>query len=109
MSAHQLLIFPSQVSPAVARRSDPVTSHMAASAVNVGLSQMLVLSVLKKIGEGTDEQIYEAITLFGNAISPSGSRTRRKELVAAGLIKDSGRVGVTKSGRKTIIWEAVRD
>lgn len=88
-----------------ARHSDPITSHLAASVVNVGLSQMLVLEVLTKIGEGTDEQIYEAATLFGQTISPSGSRTRRKELTDAGYIKNSGRLGVTKAGRKTIIWE----
>lgn len=108
MSAHQLLFFPEPPS-AHARHSDPATSHMAASVVNCGLGQMLVLSILKKIGEGTDEAIYEAITLFGaRPISQSGARTRRKELTRAGLIKDSGRRGVTKSGRQTIIWEACK-
>lgn len=91
-----------------ARHSDPITSEMAAATVNIGLSQMLVLAALQRIGEATDEQLHEAITLFGNVISPSGSRTRRKELTDAGYIKNSGRLGVTKAGRKTIIWEACK-
>lgn len=98
----QLFILPQA---AHARHSDPPTSHLAASAVNVGLSQMLVLSALTKIGEATDEQLFEAITLFGNTISQSGARTRRKELTDAGYVRDSGRTALTKAGRKTIIWE----
>lgn len=103
----QLLFFP-EPPTAHARHSDPPTSFMAANTVNIGLSQMLVLSALTRIGEATDEQLFEAITLFGNTISQSGARTRRKELVAAGYVKDSGRLGVTKAGRKTIIWEVVK-
>jgi hypothetical protein len=107
MTSAQLLFFP-EPPTAHARHSDPPTSHMAASAVNVGLSQMLVLSIMQRLGEATDEQILEAATLFKQTITPSGARTRRSELVKAGFLKDSGRKGVTKSGNKTIVWELVR-
>ncbi len=38
--------------------------------------------------------------------SPSGLRTRRKELVDAGLVVDTGRRGTLRSGRLSIIWAA---
>lgn len=96
-----------------ARHSDPITSEMAAATVNIGLGQMVVLSILTKIREGTDEAIWEAISIqfpdeTKRPISQSGARTRRKELTDAGYIKNSGRLGVTKAGRKTIIWEACK-
>lgn len=106
MSAQGTLFILPQV--AHARATDPQTSHLAASVVNIGLGQMLVLEILTKIGEGTDEQIYEAATLFGQTISQSGARTRRKELQTAGYVKHSGRFGLTKAGGKSAIWEVCK-
>jgi hypothetical protein len=40
--------------------------------------------------------------------STSGLRTRRAELVKMGLIKDSGKRARLRSGRYSIVWEAVK-
>ncbi len=39
--------------------------------------------------------------------APSGARTRRKELVRLGLVRDSGVRKRTEANRPTIVWEAV--
>ncbi len=95
------------VSPirAVARRSDPDTSWEAARSVtNLRKSQEEVYAVLAASDGLTDEQI-------GNWLhasqSPSGLRTRRAELVARGLVVDSGKRRVGPTGRRMIVW-AVR-
>ena len=40
-------------------------------------------------------------------MNPSTQRPRRIELVAAGLVRDSGRKRATSSGRMAVVWEAV--
>ena len=49
----------------------------------------------------TDEEIQDQMDM-----PPSTERPRRVELVAAGLVKDSGRVRKTRSGRKAVVWIA---
>jgi hypothetical protein len=90
-----------------ARSSDPQTSHDAARSVkDISKAQRHVMMALNR-EPMTDEQIsswmYEWL---GSLISPSGARTRRAELVAMGLVEDSGQRGKTKAGRATIIWRA---
>jgi len=48
----------------------------------------------------TDEEIAH-----GLALNPSTARPRRVELVAAGLVRDSGTRRRTVSGRQAIVWE----
>lgn len=96
---------------AKARATDPQTSHAAAASVkNLTRSREPLLAVIKGNGGGTDEMIlgqYEDV--FGNAHpqSPSGLRTRRAELVRAGLVEDSGERRTLRSGRQAIVWKAV--
>ena len=91
----------------LARTGDPWTSHTAAAAVDrVRESQAAVLSVLRGRGPMTDEQIALALDRAGVVMSPSGARTRRKELVDQGLVVDTGRTALTRSNRHTIIWTA---
>lgn len=71
--------------------------------MNLRLSQRIVLDTLEHFGPMTDEEILCRLPV---KMSPSGARTRRRELVDKGLVQDSGRRSTTQSGRKTIIWEA---
>ncbi|MDR7496819.1 MAG: hypothetical protein QN174_07670 [Armatimonadota bacterium] len=97
---------------AVARRTDPDTSHEAAASLpaqQVRASQEAVLDCLRRYGAMTDEQIaarYEASRRqYGwPAQSPSGLRTRRAELVDQGLVEDSGLRRELASGRRAIVW-----
>jgi len=89
-----------------ARNADPVTSHQAAESVtNMRTLHSLILGVLVSAGPLTDEGIAENFSYA--MFSPSGLRSRRAELVRMGLVRDSGERKLTRSGRKTIVWEAV--
>jgi hypothetical protein len=94
-----------------ARHTDPDSSHEAAASVQgVSATQARIMDVLERYGDGTDEDIA---AWYGNLaqlldwppVSPSGLRSRRRELVFAGLVIDTGRRGTTASGRASIIWE----
>lgn len=88
---------------AVARSSDPGTSWEAARRVEgIRESQEAVLRVLRS-GPKTDEELVEHPDLHMQ--SPSGIRTRRAELRDQGLVRDSGRRAVGKTGRRMIVWE----
>lgn len=103
---HNLNLF-GQPLPA-ARRMDPSTSHAAARSIDVDSlrrSQFRVLRLLMDAPHGmTHEQMRHHI--FG--WSDSRIRTACSELVARGLVRDSGRTEPTKYGRKAIVWEVVR-
>lgn len=90
-----------------ARRTDPPTSHEAASSVQrIRESQADVLTVIRKYGPIADEELlvrYRAEHLPWQ--SDSGIRTRRSELVSLGVIVDSGIKGRTASHRKTVLWK----
>lgn len=82
-----------------------MTSHEAAESVErVSKVQVMVLRSLATWNNLTDEQILHWTTTWGYKVSASGLRSRRSELVKAGLVEDSGERGKTASGRKTIIW-----
>lgn len=94
---------------ALARTTDPQTSHDAAKTVRVTEGQMAVYSEFRMYGPMTDEQLIRALSVRAEScpdarLSDSGARSRRSELVRLGMLKDSGRRGVTASGRQTIIW-----
>lgn len=97
-----------------ARTTDPATSHAAAASITpdkLRESQRVVLAFLKVRGPMTDTDLVELWQHYRlrewNDQSPSGLRTRRRELVAAGLVRDTGRRQRLDTGRKAIIWEAV--
>lgn len=95
-----------------ARTSDPSTSHAAAASLTsdvIRRSQAEVLTVLTELGEATDAQLvarYTALALAERVTgqSQSGVRTRRKELVRAEKVVDSGRRERMPSGRQAIVW-----
>lgn len=82
-----------------ARSTDPWTSWEAGRRVQISEGQGLVLETFARFGPMTDEQLVSRVNL-----SPSGARTRRAELVALGLIEDTGRVSVGQTGRRMIVW-----
>ena len=78
----------------------------AASLPNAGTLRALIYWYLVAdagTGNGhTDEELQADL-----AMPPSTQRPRRVELVKAGLVRDSGRVRKTRSGRNAVVWEAV--
>lgn len=91
-----------------ARITDPQTSHEAAASVqNIKPTQSGILTILEF--PKTDEELVDAyysmvsVGLCPNA-SPSGIRSRRAELVAMGLVEDSGERRKLASGRSAIVW-----
>lgn len=99
------------MSKPLARKTDPITSHLApGSKASRATIADAVLKTLKKYRRGlTDEQlveVYASITKAPKA-TPSGIRTRRAELVAAGLVEMvEDREGVTATGRRAKVWRA---
>lgn len=90
-----------------ARRSDPETSHAAAESISTDRlrrSQEAVLAVFDELGgRASDSQV--AVRYSGPRQSPSGLRTRRRELVDLGYLRDSGERVMLPSGRRSIVWE----
>lgn len=96
---------------AVARRTDPETSHQAAASVrDISKTHERILEVLDRYGPATDEEIYSYYFNLAQLFewppaSPSGLRSRRAELVTLGKVYDTGNKGHTSAGRPTTIWE----
>jgi hypothetical protein len=89
-----------------ARKTDPETSQDAADSVrDVTLTQEYILKALRR--PRNDSQLIEAYRGYKTApqASESGIRSRRAELVDAGLVDDSGRRIKMPSGRFSIVWE----
>jgi hypothetical protein len=81
------------------------TSVAAAEAIRpeLGQLQQLALRLFRDAGEAglTDEELTARMER-----SASTARPRRIELVAARLVRDSGRVRPGKSGRGMTVWVA---
>lgn len=87
---------------AVARKTDPKTSHEAAeSVVEVSDTQFKIWSLLRK--PLTDEQLVEAFRSKGWMGTDSGIRSRRKDLVDLGVVVVKS-YATTRAGRKCIVW-----
>jgi hypothetical protein len=98
-----------------ARRTDPDTSHEAAASITIDTmskSQFAVLTVIRAFGPLADHELdatYEKLRARGDEglpmQSPSGIRTRRRELYDAGLIEPAGET-TTPTGRRALTWRA---
>lgn len=91
-----------------ARMTDPQTSHEAADSVsNLTATKEAILKAL--VRPRTDVDLISAYRNLKDAptASESGIRSRRAELVAAGLIVDSGERVRLASGRSAILWTRV--
>ena len=83
----------------------PETSLEAYAAIKPSLRplQEQVLNTIKRFPCGvTDEQLFNI-----TGIAPNTCRPRRIELVALGLVMDTGDRQRTTSGRQAILWKAV--
>jgi hypothetical protein len=90
-------------SPAVARSTDPQTSHDAAKAVTpkTGTIRQLVAAFALMRPDGfIDEELSDH---FGDS-EHSSYRTRRAELAAAKYILDSGRTRPNSGGLQCVVW-----
>jgi hypothetical protein len=106
-----------------ARTTDPHTSHEAAASLDpdtLTRSQSEVWEVLFFIGPSTDAALVTAYaahaaqgsSIGGLAIRPqsvSGIRTRRAELAHRRRVVDTGSRVRLPSGRRAIVWRAVRE
>jgi hypothetical protein len=105
LSTQTTLAFDVAVRRPRARASDPETSHDAAQSISdISGDQQFILEWLNFLGPCTDEELLNSLP---SERSPSGVRTRRSELVAMNLVRDSGKRRKTRSGRNAIVWEAV--
>ena len=93
----------------LSRNTDPFTSHIAPSSKTTrDTIRKNLLTIFKKYGYLTDEQL---VAIYNNSFdfapaTDQGIRTRRSELVREGLVDAKpGEFGVTKTGRRCIIWE----
>jgi len=84
-------------------QSHSQTSFDAAKAIEPasGTLRAAVLFCILNSGEQglTDEEIQNSLSM-----NPSTQRPRRVELVKAGLIRDSGQIRKTSSGRNAVVW-----
>ena len=93
------------------RKTDPDTSRDAALSVTEETVTMTQKRILEKLQVAmTDSELIGLFNLdreYGNAnfVSDSGIRSRRAELVAKGLVVDSGLRVKLFSGRYAIMWK----
>ena len=98
-----------QMASAHARRSDPLTSHLAAASVmDLTATQ---LYILESFGNGNGFTDDELIKYYGSTYgrvhpaSDSSIRSRRSELVDRGKLVDTGRTRPTAFGRASTVWD----
>jgi hypothetical protein len=97
--------------PGPSRKADPWTSKAAGASVTefTGSQRRRVYGAFQVAGADglIDQDVVDLLASGGSQDTDSGVRTRRSELVALGLLRDSGRVRPTKSGRDSIVWVLV--
>lgn len=86
------------------RRSDPETSREAAATVEVRESQNQVMDVFGLHEAMTDTDLILHAETMDIQQSPSGLRTRRRELVDLGMLYNTGQREILPSGRRSIVW-----
>lgn len=100
---------------ALARLTDPATSHEAAASVkDITATQNAILKLLSGMPMSDEDLIFyyqQQVRMGADSYdfpraSESGIRSRRAELVRLGRVVDTGERNITQSGRKAIIWAA---
>lgn len=93
------------------RRKDPDTSWAAATQQSPQKSRLLyeAIQILLSREPMTDEEMIVALRRSNFPHTPSGVRTRRKELMNAGWVQDSGQRRATEAGSPSIVWRWTED
>lgn len=91
----------------MARWSDPGTSFQAAATVDLTKGQKIVMAAFRHKNAMTDEELINQVAELNFKLSPSGCRSRRKELVDLEILRDSGVRAKTAHNRQTVVWEIV--
>lgn len=89
---------------ALARRTDPITSHEAADKANLFGSRTWVMLTLLEHGPLAP---FELEAAAGKLWSPSRIRTALSELSKAGLVEQSGIYRLTRSRFRAQVWQVV--
>lgn len=96
------------------RRGSPQTSAEAAARVRRNLPTRMndVYRALRSRGPSIDEDLVEYMVEWmdeGVLVrqTPSSIRSRRAELVALGVVGNTGKKGTTKAGGKSIVWQVI--
>ena len=66
-----------------------------------------IVRVLRDLGPLSHHGIIHAMQAVQTYTSPSGIRTRVKELEDAGVVEPSGEFEFTPAGRKAVLWKLV--
>lgn len=96
-----------------ARKTDPQTSHDAASSVKeVSATQAAIMMILRSAPMCderlvTEYQRWQPLDGYPKA-TPQSIRSRRAELVRMGLVQDAGFKESMTTGRFGIVWKVVR-
>lgn len=88
--------------PAPAGKSLPATSHEAARSMDPivrDVRKRIATFIAERPSGATDDEIEAALGLKHQTASAA-----RRGLVIAGLVRDSGHVRKTRSGRKATVW-----
>lgn len=100
--------------PKMAPARGPITSHLAAAAVNdLPDRHYAVYFALSVLGTATDQELADAFDGIRRdyrlvSVGPQTTeslRTRRDELAKAGKVQFTGEYRPTRSGRKAMVWE----
>jgi hypothetical protein len=86
---HFFADFDAQALTPIARTTDPITSHVAASEIDLGECRSTALAAAKQLGEGTAREIGELAATMGPKECES-YRKRVGELERKGLLQEAG-------------------
>lgn len=102
---------PHATATAHARATDPTTSHVAARTdpnYHRPNLRRTILDLLERHGPMTDETIAHRLAALGVTFTPSGARSRRRELVDLGYVAVFGSaVAGSATGRPATVWYAL--
>lgn len=98
-----------------ARRSDPITSHIAADRTAADMSEMKqrILSLFYRLGPMTDSELNAAYIdqaqVHGwKTVRPDTPRKRRSDLARDGWLQATGETRVNAFGSPEQVWEVAR-